>query len=242
MRDNQIFYKGIKELNIKLSEEQIGQFEQYYELLIQWNSVMNLTSITEYNEVLVKHFLDSLVLSKVVDTEKEFTLLDMGTGAGFPGIPLKIAHPNLSILLMDSLNKRVNFLNEVIAKLGLANITAIHGRAEELGRKDEYRGKFDICVSRAVAKLYSLSEFCIPFVKKNGYFIPYKSGNIKEELEQSEYAIKALGGCLEKQEEFLLPGTETRRTLIVIKKITETPKAYPRAGGKPLKSPLIKKS
>lgn len=242
MRDNRKLLEGLRELNIDLSEDQIKQFELYYELLIEWNSVMNLTSITEYDEVLIKHFLDSLVLCKVIDTKKQSTLIDMGTGAGFPGIPLKIAHPNLDIVLMDSLNKRVKFLNEVISKLGLKNIKAVHGRAEELGRAVEYREQFDICVSRAVAKLFSLSEFCLPFVKKNGYFIPYKSGKIEEELIQSEYAIKVLGGKLEKQEGFLLPNTDVERTLLVIKKTKETPKSYPRAGGKPLKAPLMNKN
>ena len=194
MRNNEIFLKGLNELNIQLTDHQLEQFELYYDLLIEWNSFMNLTAITDYDEVLVKHFLDSLVISKVWSPEDGKRLLDMGTGAGFPGIPLKIVYPDMNIVLMDSLNKRIKFLNEVINKLNLQNIKAIHGRAEELGRNSEYREAFDICVSRAVAKLASLSEFCLPFVKKNGYFIPYKSGKIKEELEESKYAIQLLGG------------------------------------------------
>lgn len=240
MRNNEIFLKGLEQLNIHLSEYQLEQFEKYYELLIEWNSFMNLTAITEYEEVLVKHFLDSLVISKVWNPEGKNRLLDMGTGAGFPGIPLKIAYPNLEIVLMDSLNKRVKFLNEVIQTLQLKDIKAIHGRAEELGRNSEYRETFDICVSRAVARLVSLCEFCIPFVKKSGCFIPYKSGKIKEELEESENAIQLLGGKLTLEESFLLPNTDVERTLVVINKTKETPSQYPRGGGKPLKSPLTK--
>ncbi|WP_066713803.1 16S rRNA (guanine(527)-N(7))-methyltransferase RsmG [Clostridium sp. Marseille-P299] len=240
MRNNEIFLKGLEELNIHLSEYQLEQFEKYYELLIEWNSFMNLTAITDYEEVLVKHFLDSLVISKVWNPEDKKRVLDMGTGAGFPGIPLKIAYPNLEIVLMDSLNKRIKFLNEVITTLDLKDIKAIHGRAEELGRNKEYRETFDLCVSRAVARLVSLSEFCIPFVKKSGYFIPYKSGKIKEELEEAKNAIQLLGGKLVLEESFLLPNTDVERTLVVINKVKETPSQYPRGGGKPLKAPLIK--
>lgn len=239
MRDNSRFIRGLQKLKIELTEEQLQQFEQYYDLLIEWNAVMNLTAITEYEEVITKHFLDSLALVKAEKKLNGKKLLDLGTGAGFPGIPLKIAFPELEILLVDSLNKRINFLNEVISRLSLIGIKALHARAEELGRKEEYREKFDLCVSRAVARLASLSEYCIPFVKRQGYFIPYKSGKGAEELKEAAYAITVLGAEVEKTVTFQLPESDMERSLILIKKIKETPKIYPRGGGKPSKQPLI---
>lgn len=231
------FIKGLDILDINLNDYQINQFIDYYDMLISWNNVMNLTSITEFIEVIYKHFLDSLSIVKVMRPENE-RIIDIGTGAGFPGIPLKIAFPNTKIVLMDSLNKRVQFLNEVISKLKLEDITAIHGRAEDYGRKTEYRESFDLCTSRAVANLSTLSEYCIPFIKKGGSFISYKSGNVKEELENATNAIKILGGSIAEVSEFQLPLTDIKRSLVKVEKINETPKKYPRTAGKPSKEPL----
>ena len=241
-RDNSAFLADLKEWNLELNEIQLTQLEKYYEMLVEKNKVMNLTAITEYEDVLKKHFLDSLALSQLINLDgKKVKLLDMGTGAGFPGIPLKIAFPELEVTLMDSLNKRIVFLQDVINELGLTGITAIHGRAEEAALKPEYREKFDFCVSRAVARLVSLSEFCLPFVKQGGYFVPYKSGEIKEELQEAKYAIRELGGEYRKTYEYQLPNSDIERTLLHIEKVKQTAKKYPRAGGKPLKQPLLSK-
>ena len=231
------FKKGLEDLSIILDEHQVKQFLDYYELLINWNKVMNLTSITDFTEVITKHFLDSLSIVKI-HYPKSDKILDLGTGAGFPGIPIKIAFPNTQIVLMDSLNKRVNFLNEVIDKLKLDKISAIHGRAEDLGKDPSYRDGFDICTSRAVARLSVLSEYCIPFLKKGGYFISYKSGKITEELDEAKRAIEILGGTIKKKSEFQLSGTDMGRSLILIEKVKNTPKRYPRMAGKPTKEPL----
>lgn len=232
------FKAGCEALNIELTEDQYKQFITYYEMLVEKNKVMNLTAITEYEEVIEKHFLDSLSLIKAIDLDKEISVLDLGTGAGFPGIPLKIAFPKLNVLLMDSLNKRINFLQEVIDALGLENIDAVHGRAEEMARKKEYRENFDLCVSRAVANLASLSEYCIPFVKENGFFISYKSGEIEEELQQAEKAVKVLGGKVKEVIKFQLPNTEMSRSFVKVEKKKPTPKVYPRKAGTPGKEPI----
>jgi 16S rRNA (guanine527-N7)-methyltransferase len=242
MRDNTVFKNGLKELNIDLSDKQLEQFEIYYDMLVEKNKVMNLTAITEYEDVLIKHFLDSL---SVVRSEKARKLLsssckliDVGTGAGFPGIPLKIAFPQIHVTLMDALNKRINFLNEVISALELKDIEAVHGRGEELSRKDLYRESFDICVSRAVAKINSLSELCIPFVKLDGFFIPYKSGSIDEELEEGKNAVHKLGGHSTDVVRFTVPMSDYERSLVVIEKKSNTPAQFPRAGGKVFSKPL----
>ena len=227
-----------KELSLTFSERQIKQFEDYYRILIEWNHVMNLTAITEYEEVVEKHFIDSLSIINAVDFSEIFNIIDIGTGAGFPGIPLKIAFPDINITLLDSLNKRVIFLNEVIEQLGLNNINAIHGRAEDYAKQKEYREQYDLCVSRAVANLSTLSEYCLPYVKINGLFIPYKSGDIDVELEKSEHAVSILGGVVSDVIRFQLPGTDIGRSFVKIKKIKSTGKKYPRKAGLPSKEPL----
>ena len=230
------FKAGLEKLNITLSEEQIGQFLKYYEMLIEKNKVMNLTAITEYDEVIEKHFLDSISLWQVYDLSKPVTILDMGTGAGFPGIPLKIAFPEIEITLADSLNKRIKFLDEVIAELGLEKVKTIHARAEELARNKEHRANYDVVVSRAVANLSTLGEYCIPFVKEGGCFISYKSGEVEEEVENAKKAIKILGGQIKNIYKFEL--SEQKRSFITIEKIKATPKTYPRKAGTPAKMPL----
>ena len=232
------FEQGLQELGISLEQSQIDAFMRYYELLIEWNSFMNLTAIIEFKEVCIKHFLDSLSLIKVMDCYQSLTLIDIGTGAGFPGIPLKIAFPELKITLLDSLGKRVKFLNEVINQLGLKDIEAIHGRAEDFAKPSELREAFDVCVSRAVANLATLSEYCLPYVKVGGSFISYKSEKITEERQLAEKAITILGGQIDSQNEFMLPFSDIYRNLFVIKKLKQTPKKYPRKAGLPSKEPL----
>ncbi len=232
------FKTGLEALGICLNEFQLKQFMRYYALLVEWNSFMNLTAITEYDEVCMKHFLDSISLCKAIDCTQELTVIDVGTGAGFPGIPLKIAFPNLSITLLDSLGKRVNFLKEVIGALGLEGIEAIHGRAEDYAKPNMLREQFDVCVSRAVANLSSLSEYCIPYVKVGGLFISYKSEKLAEEKAAAEHAVSLLGGEFLEQVEFFLPNSDIYRNLVVIKKGKCTPKKYPRKAGVPTKEPL----
>lgn len=231
---------GTKKFGISLSEEQIEKFYHYYEILIEWNKVMNLTAITELEDVIYKHFIDSLSFVKAVEEtdNNKYNLIDVGSGAGFPGIPLKIVFPNFSVVLLDSLNKRVNFLNEVISKLNLMEIKAVHGRAEDFGKNREYREQFDFCVSRAVANMATLSEYCIPFVKVGGIFVAYKSEKVEEEIEKGNNAIQVLGGKIEKIERFVLTGTDADRSLVVIKKNKRTDKRYPRKAGIPGKEPV----
>lgn len=237
----EVLRKGCKELGILLSEKQEQQFMKYYQLLLEWNQRVNLTSITDYEDVINKHFLDSLCLVKIPDVirKEKKKVIDVGTGAGFPGIPLKIIFPEIQLTLLDSLNKRINFLNALVEELELDEVTAIHGRAEELGKNKEYRETFDLCVSRAVAHLSVLSEYCIPLVRVKGDFIPYKSGNIQEELEEAQGAVKLLGGCIRDKVEFTVPNSDMSRSLICIEKKHATPGKYPRKSGTPGKSPLV---
>ncbi|MEF9917101.1 MAG: 16S rRNA (guanine(527)-N(7))-methyltransferase RsmG [Lachnospiraceae bacterium] len=235
---SQIFESKLKEMGIVLTDRQKQQFVAFYDILLEWNQVMNLTGITEEEEVNEKHFVDSLSLVKVVNLQEVHKIIDVGTGAGFPGIPLKIIFPHLEVVLLDSLNKRVKFLDAVIETLGLTGMKAIHGRAEDFAKTMEYREQFDLCVSRAVANLSTLSEYCLPYVHTKGYFIPYKSGEIEEELEKSEKAIRLLGGYVEEVVKFTLPGSEISRSFVKIRKSNATPKKYPRKSGLPAKEPI----
>ena len=227
------FKHGLEELRITLTDHQIEQFLQYYEMLVEKNKVMNLTGITEYEEVIQKHFLDSLSLIRVIPTlaEQNFKIIDLGTGAGFPGLPLKIT-------LMDSLNKRINFLNEVIDKLELEKVTAVHGRAEEMAANITHRQQYDLCVSRAVSNLAVLCEYCLPFVAKGGTFVSYKSADSDAEIQEGKKAISILGGKLINIDKFKLPDSDLGRALVCIKKVKDTPKKYPRKAGTPAKLPL----
>ncbi len=232
------FLEDLSELNINLNKVQIEQFIVYYEMLIEWNQMMNLTAITEYEDVMKKHFIDSLSLKRAYDLSQSVRVIDIGTGAGFPGLALKIAFPKLQITLLDSLNKRIRFLDAVINKLKITGVEAIHGRAEDLAKNVELREHFDLCVSRAVANLSTLSEYCIPFVKKGGFFISYKSEKLADEIGAAENAISLLGGRVENQIDFYLPKSDIYRNLVVVKKERQTPKKYPRKSGVPTREPL----
>ena len=230
------FEKYLVKLQIELNEEQIGKFYDYMNLLIEWNEKINLTAITEPKEIIIKHFVDSLTISKNIKAGAQ--VIDVGTGAGFPGIPLKIYRDDIEIVLLDSLNKRINFLNDVIEKISLTKISTVHGRAEELGHNKKYREKFDVSTSRAVANMATLSEYLIPFVKINGIVIMMKGSEVKQEIEESKKAINILGGSVTNTEEFNLPNTEIKRNIILIKKEKQTIKKYPRKSGTPAKEPL----
>lgn len=232
------FEKDLDAFGIHLSNAQIEQFLIYYEMLTEWNRVMNLTAITEYEDVMKKHFTDSVSLVKATDPSGDLSVIDVGTGAGFPGLALKIAFPNLKVTLLDSLKKRILFLREVIDTLKLQDIETIHGRAEDFARPGQLREKYDLCVSRAVANLSTLSEYCLPFVSVNGMFIAYKSENISEELTAAENAISVLGGKIKDKVGFFLPNSEVFRNLIVIQKLCPTPDKYPRKSGIPGRTPL----
>lgn len=230
------FRNSMNSIGIELTDSQLNAFETYYDMLIDRNKVMNLTAITEFDEVMDKHFLDSVYLFRSIKLEADYKLIDIGTGAGFPGIPLKIVFPELKITLLDSLNKRVGFLNDLIEELNLNNIEAIHGRAEDIARNKAYRASYDIAVSRAVANLSTLSEYCIPFVKIGGKFVSYKSGDCADEVDNAKAAIHLLGGKINKIDEFSY--SNNSRSFIVIDKVMNTSNKYPRKAGLPSKKPL----
>lgn len=232
------FIKDSEKLGVSLSDFQIQQFIVYYEMLTEWNQFMNLTAITKYDEVMKKHFIDSISLCKAFDLSKNVSCIDVGTGAGFPGLALKIAYPGLQMTLLDSLNKRIQFLDAVIDKLSLTGVRTIHGRAEDFAKPGKLRESFDLCVSRAVANLSTLSEYCLPFIKTGGYFISYKSEKISEEMIKAQKAISILGGEVKEQVEFMLPYSDIYRNLFVIEKKRKTPGKYPRKAGLPGKEPL----
>ncbi len=235
------FCKDLEELHLVLSDSQMEQFILYYEMLVEKNKVMNLTAITDFDEVFKKHFIDSLSLVKAYDmnqSEGGISVIDVGTGAGFPGIPLKIAFPNLKVTLLDSLNKRIDFLNDVISELKLNEIKTIHGRAEDYAKPGQLREQYDLCVSRAVAHLSVLAEYCLPYVKVGGKFISYKSEKITEEMKDAEHAIRLLGGKEEGQISFMLPDSDIYRNLFVVVKMSATPKKFPRKAGTANKTPL----
>ena len=228
----------LEKLNISIDEDQKSKFSKYYSLLLEKNKVMNLTRITDEEEIILKHFADSLMISTCVETNEIESLIDVGTGAGFPGIPIKIIYPEIKVTLLDSLEKRVEFLKEIIEELDLEGIEAVHGRAEDLGQDANYREKYDLCASRAVADLSVLSEYCVPFVKKRGLFVSYKAEGSDEEIKNAEAAIETLGGNIEKVQTEIIPETDIKRKFVVVRKITETDSKYPRKAGKPSKKPL----
>ena len=225
-----------EQIDIKFNDKQLSQFYEYMNFLLEWNEKINLTAITEPKEVILKHFIDSLTINKYIGENK--TLADVGTGAGFPGIPLKIYRPDLDVTLVDSLNKRINFLNEVIVKLDLKDINTVHSRIEDFGKDKKYRESFDYVIARAVANLTTLSEYLIPISKVNGKCICMKGNDVKEEIKDSEKAINVLGGKIDKVDYFELPNSDISRNVIIIDKIKNTPSKYPRKAGMPSKEPL----
>lgn len=233
-----IFMEEAQKINIELDKNQIEKFYKYMKLLIEWNEKINLTAITNRKDILVKHFIDSLTIQRYLGDA--VNIIDVGTGAGFPGIPIKIVNPNLKVVLVDSLNKRINFLQDVIKKLNLDNIEVIHARAEDLGQNKKYREAFDIVTSRAVANMSVLSEYLLPLARVNGKCICMKGSDIEEELENSKYAINLLGGKIEQVDKFELSNERIGRNIIIVKKLKNTPNSYPRKAGTPAKKPLIK--
>ncbi|PTK28570.1 16S rRNA (guanine(527)-N(7))-methyltransferase RsmG [Mammaliicoccus sciuri] len=238
--NEQTFIDTLKESGITLTDKQIKQFETYFEMLVEWNEKINLTAVTEKEEVYLKHFFDSVTPSFYIDFNEIETICDVGAGAGFPSIPLKIVYPHLQITIVDSLNKRIKFLNELAASLDLDQVNFVHDRAETFGKSQQYRESFDLVTARAVARLSVLSELCLPLVKKGGQFVALKGSQGNEELEDAQFAISVLGGEVKAVNEFTLPLEESMRQIITIDKLRQTPKKYPRKPGTPNKEPLTK--
>lgn len=235
---NKIMTEGFAELGIEYSDDRKAKFTRYKELIQEWNQNINLTAITEDNEMAIKHFIDCVSCMKTDKINGELSMIDVGTGAGFPGIPLKIVNQDIKLTLLDSLNKRINFLKLVSEELGLSGVEFCHGRAEDYGQDNKYREKYDICVSRAVANLAVLSEYCLPFIKKGGYFIAQKGPKKDEEMEEAKKAIKVLGGEVEEVVDVKIPFSDIVHSIVIIKKVASTPKQYPRKAGTPTKKPI----
>ena len=240
-RFQELLNNACNKIKIGINDEQLAQFYSFYQLLLEWNGRMNLTAITDERDVIYKHFIDSIAVLKYVEFKENSAVIDVGCGAGFPGIPLKIMQPEIKHTLMDSVNKKLDFVREAASVLGLSDVSCIHGRAEDLGRDKELRNSFDFCVSRAVSELAVLTELCLPFIKKQSLFISYKGGSPEEELNKAEFAIKELGGKLEKVEKFVLPETDMERSFILIRSVEQTPQKYPRKAGIPKKNPVYEK-
>ncbi|WP_137791316.1 16S rRNA (guanine(527)-N(7))-methyltransferase RsmG [Bacillus sp. E(2018)] len=234
----ELFQTSLKEKGVELSEKQLSQFETYFNLLVEWNEKMNLTAITEKEEVYLKHFYDSVTAGFYFDFNQNITVCDVGAGAGFPAIPLKIAFPEIKLTVVDSLNKRIGFLQHVVDELGLEEVSLYHDRAETFAHRPEFRQTFDLVTARAVARLSVLSELCLPLVKIGGHFLGMKGANLPEEVRDGEKAVKLLGGKVKDIHSFVLPIEESERNIIVIDKVKETPKKFPRKPGTPNKSPI----
>ena len=239
--DKEMFFteitKNAEIINEHITQKQSDDLFKYMKLLIEWNNKINLTAITDENEIILKHFIDSITINKYLKGKE--SILDIGTGAGFPGMPLKILNTDINFTLADSLNKRIMFLEEVCKELNLKNISCVHGRAEELGNNEKYREQYDVVISRAVAKLNVLLEYMLPFVKVGGECICMKGPTVKEEIDEINSALKVLGGRIKKIENMVLPNSDNERNIIVIEKIAHTPSKYPRKAGVPSKQPLI---
>ncbi|WEK54241.1 MAG: 16S rRNA (guanine(527)-N(7))-methyltransferase RsmG [Candidatus Cohnella colombiensis] len=234
------FTEMLASISITLSARQLEQFNLYFKLLVEWNEKMNLTGITERAAVYEKHFYDSMTLARAVDLREKTSLVDIGSGAGFPSIPIAIVYPHLKVTIIDSLAKRIRFLEEVTGQLGLSQVSCLHSRAEDAARLTEHRDQYDVATARAVARLAALNELCLPFVRTNGLFIAMKGSDIKEELIESEYSAGRLNAQLERVEKLQLPTEGADRHLIITKKFRPTPVTYPRKSGLPIKSPLVK--
>ena len=236
----EIFRQELAKIGIELSDQQMAQFKTYYELLVEWNQKINLTAITELEEVYLKHFYDSITLATTIDlSAADYSLCDVGAGAGFPSIPLKIVYPNLEVSIVDSLNKRIKFLTLLAEELGLENVHLYHDRAETFGQNKAHREHYDLVTARAVARLNVLSELCLPLVKKGGQFLALKAAKSEEEVVESKKAIAILGGKLGEETEVSLPFSEDKRYIVAIDKKKETPNKYPRKPGTPNKKPLM---
>lgn len=236
--DEQTFKQALVNKKISLTDNQLSQFETYVDMLVEWNEKVNLTAITEKNEIYLKHFYDSITPAFYEDYTKYNTICDVGAGAGFPSLPLKICFPHLEVTIVDSLKKRIDFLQQLVDSLNLTKVTLVHSRAEDAGNNRHYREKFDIVTARAVARMSVLTEYCLPFVKKDGYFIALKGASAAEELQDAKNAINTLGGKFKKEKTFHLPNDEGERALIWIEKVKNTPKRFPRKAGTPNRNPI----